>query len=280
MHNQYEVFCVPTLKSYLYVLYMTTVGSSSSTVMLNYKFQQPDTRDFKVQLTATNLKASNTVTSFSIQTNVKTVYDQGQLGSCVSNAFAGYINMCTTNRVFISRLLHYYCGRAIQGTSSIDDTGLDIRQAAKIIQQYGACAETMWPYIISQFSVLPPISAFRNSLFFQKYTYSFINQDITTLTSFLYTQKLPILFGFRVYSSFMTGAVASTGVVPMPNVAHETLEGGHCVVMVGFNNTTSRFTCVNSWGASWGNKGFFTIPYAYVSNPALASDFCCLNFIY
>ena len=259
---------------------MTESSSVSHAKVLNYRFQKVDTRDFKANIKDSHVQAASPINSFSLQSKVKTVYDQGNLGSCVSNAFAQYINMCTINKVQISRLLHYYCGRAIGGDSSLEDTGLDIRQAANIIKQYGACGESTWPYKTSNFNILPPLNVFKASLYFKKYLYSFVKQDITSLTAILYGQKLPIIFGINVYDSFMSDVVASTGVVPMPNLTNETLQGGHCIVMVGFNNKTSTFTCVNSWGSSWGNRGFFTIPYQYVLDPSLASDFCCLNFLY
>ncbi len=81
-----------------------------------------------------------------------------------------------------------------------------------------------------------------------------------------------------MYESF--DKADTTGIVPMPDTTKEALLGGHCVLMVGFNNVTQRFICVNSWGASWGDRGFFTIPYEYVVNPLLAADFCVLNFVY
>ena len=250
-------------------------------IKLNYTFRTPDIRDY--QLSIPTNKSSTTNNSFSIytlQSKIKTVLDQGQLGSCVSNAFAQYINMCTNNNVRISRLCHYYCGRAIGGDSSLIDSGLNITQAAKIISKYGACSETNWPYIISNFNQLPSLSAFRSSLYFRRYSYSFLSQNINSIKTTLNTLKLPILFGICVYSSFMTNVVANTGIVPMPNTSEETLQGGHCILMVGYNDTTQVCICVNSWGIGWGQRGFFTIPYAYVLNPALASDFCVLQFVY
>jgi C1A family cysteine protease len=34
---------------------------------------------------------------------------------------------------------------------------------------------------------------------------------------------------------------------------------------------------MNSWGTGWGLKGFFALPYAYVTNPNLASDLWVVN---
>ena len=49
--------------------------------------------------------------------------------------------------------------------------------------------------------------------------------------------------------------------------------GGHAVVAVGYDNATQRFTARNSWGRNWGQKGYCTMPYAYVTSAQLAQDF-------
>jgi C1A family cysteine protease len=42
---------------------------------------------------------------------------------------------------------------------------------------------------------------------------------------------------------------------------------------VGYDLATERFTVANSWGTGWGQSGFFTIPFAYLTNTDLAEDF-------
>ena len=82
----------------------------------------------------------------------------------------------------------------------------------------------------------------------------------------------PFVFGFTVYESFLSDAVAKTGHVPMPSPA-ETVEGGHAVVAVGYDDKIQRFIVRNSWGTGWGMKGYCTMPYGYLTDPGLASDF-------
>ena len=67
-------------------------------------------------------------------------------------------------------------------------------------------------------------------------------------------------------------AVAKSGNAPMPGPA-EKVVGGHCVLIVGYDDSSQRFLCMNSWSTKWGQKGFFTIPYAYLTDSDLASDF-------
>lgn len=258
------------------------MASSIDEIVFNYKFQNPDIRDYKFTPSNTALAKTNATRSFILQNGNKTntiILNQGSLGSCVSTAYAQCINIMTQNTLAISRLHHYYCGRAAQGTSSLVDSGLNIRQAANIISKYGAARENIWPYIESNFNKLPTLNIFQQSKFFQKYAYTFINQDLNTLKSCIIQTGCPIIFGILVYSSFVTTDVAKTGNVPMPK-SNEPLLGGHCVLMVGYNDSTQTFTCINSWGAGWGQGGFFNLPYAYVTNPRLAGDFCYLQFVY
>ena len=115
---------------------------------------------------------------------------------------------------------------------------------------------------------------------FKTFTYTFVEQKLQSIKSCFSTYKVPIIFGIMVYSSFMSDSVASNGIVPMPDTSNETLEGGHCMTMIGYNDNTQQFICANSWGKSWGNKGYCYIPYNYLLNPNLASDFCFVKFIF
>ena len=206
------------------------------------------------------------------------ILDQGELGSCVACSFAQCVRLMTNNSQQMSRLLFYFNGRGAAGYVIEEDTGLTVRDGCKSLSNYGTCPETNYPYNVSVFDRLPPLSAYTLSTKWGSFVYSFVTQNVTSLKNCLITTNAPIVFAINVYSSFMTPAVTSSGLVPMPNVKTETNEGGHCVCMVGYNDTKQFFICANSWGTSWGNKGIFYLPYAYVTNVNLASDFCSISF--
>jgi len=47
--------------------------------------------------------------------------------------------------------------------------------------------------------------------------------------------------------------------------------GGHCVSIVGYDDTQGCWICKNSWGAEWGENGFFKIAYGECK----IEDLCC-----
>lgn len=254
---------------------------------LNYKFKEPDARDYAFSNKLNSKQVSSLPFQKTIESKIKNVLDQGDLGSCVSNVFAQYILIVTSNTIFISRLFHYYCGRLISGYSNLVDSGLNVRKSCQIISTIGVCKEYMWPYITSNYTIIPPIFTFQysNCRLFKKYTYSFINQSgnintINDIKTFLNVFNLPVIFGFMVYSSFYSNSTITTGIVSLPDTTKEIFEGGHCMLIVGYDDEKKQLKCVNSWGSSWGDKGYCYMPYDYITNAKLCNDFCILSISY
>ena len=48
--------------------------------------------------------------------------------------------------------------------------------------------------------------------------------------------------------------------------------GGHCVVLMGYDDGSRHFIVRNSWGPDWGDKGYFYMPYEYVFRKDLSDD--------
>jgi len=202
------------------------------------------------------------------------VYDQGQLGSCTGNAIAGAIEFDQRKQgapeFAPSRLFIYYNERAIEGTIN-QDAGAQIRDGIKSVATLGAPPETDWPYDITKFSQQPPGQAYQDAKQDIVSSYARVAQSLTQMQGCL-AAGYPFVFGFTVYESFESDAVASTGVVPMP-ASGERVLGGHAVAAVGYNNATRSFIVRNSWGPGWGAKGYFYMPYEYLLTPDYADDF-------
>jgi C1A family cysteine protease len=88
----------------------------------------------------------------------------------------------------------------------------------------------------------------------------------------------PFIVGISVYASFESQSVAKTGIVPMPG-PKDFLLGGHAVLVCGYNDNliNGMWIVRNSWGSSWGDKGYFYLPYNYLTNPNLCSELWCIE---
>ena len=83
---------------------------------------------------------------------------------------------------------------------------------------------------------------------------------------------MPFVFGFTVFNSFESEAGAENGIMNMPS-QNESLLGGHAVLAVGYDDNKEHFIVRNSWGTKWGDNGYFYMPYNYILNKKLATDF-------
>ena len=202
------------------------------------------------------------------------VYDQGQLGSCTANAIAAALEFdqmkqkespSTPSRLFI-----YYNERAIEGTVD-SDSGAQIRDGVKSVNQQGAPPETEWPYDISKFRDKPAQQVYQDATKHEAILYQRLTPTLPQLKGCL-AAGYPFVFGFVVYASFESQEVASTGQAPMPQAGEQQL-GGHAVLAVGYDESQQRFIVRNSWSPSWGMAGYFTLPYPYLVQGTLSSDF-------
>ena len=211
-----------------------------------------------------------------------TVFDQGYLGSCVSNALSFVYSLLEYkqgNYVFItpSRLFIYYNGRVLENYVQYD-YGLEIYDGISTMKTNGVCDEKIWPYDISKFASKPSVICYQKATVSKILSLSPIAQNLVALQTAI-SSGLPIIIGICVYESFESKSVDRTGLVPIPNVNTETLLGGHCVVLIAYNNANKLFTFRNSWGKNWGAGGNGYIPYSYITNRILAFDFYTINSI-
>jgi C1A family cysteine protease len=149
------------------------------------------------------------------------------------------------------------------------------------VASQGVCAETSWPYSDKNtdpnpcptcpYAKKPPQTCYTEAKNHTVKLYQRLTPVLDTLKGCL-ASGYPFVFGFTVYESFESQQVAQTGILPMP-AAGEKVVGGHAVAAVGYEDSTQQFIVRNSWGTGWGIKGYFMMPYAYLTSSNLADDF-------
>jgi len=209
------------------------------------------------------------------------IYNQGSLGSCTANAIAAALEFDQIKQeqraVFVpSRLFIYYNERVMEGTVD-EDSGAMIRDGIKSVAKQGAPHEAVWPYVLKQFRRKPSRAAYKDARKHPAVLYQRLRRDLQQLRGCL-AAGFPFVFGFSVYSSFESRAVAKSGHARMP-ARKEKLIGGHAVMAVGYEHAAERFIVRNSWGADWGLDGYFTMPYAYLLDGNLSDDFWTVKLV-
>lgn len=251
----------------------------------------PDARDHI--FAAPRLGLVNPPPLVDLRAQLPAVYDQGKIGSCTANAIAAAVEFELLRQQltdFIpARLFIYYNERAIEGHVDYD-SGAQIRDGIKSVAHLGVCPESEWPYDDTppltdggtwppqaRAGQRPPDSCYQDALQTVATSYHRVIQQLDQLKGCL-AAGFPFVFGFTVYTSFESEEVAKSGEAQLPTPGEQAI-GGHAVLAVGYDDAAQRFLVRNSWGAAWGQGGYFTLPYAYLTEHGLSSDFWTVRLV-
>jgi len=237
-----------------------------------YKLK-PDIEDLRDRVFKSTQFKTTTVLpkNVDLRSGCSQVVDQGELGSCTANAIASglreYWENLSGKLTLLSRLWLYWQERNLEGTVN-EDAGAYIRDGMKVLQKMGCAPEADWPYDIAMFTQTPPVEATTDASKFLISEYHRVT-NLALLKTAL-AEGYPVVIGIAVYESFESNQVARTGIVPLPKRGEQFL-GGHAVLAVGYKDDAKikgqgAVICRNSWGDSWGDKGYFYLPYSYFTN--------------
>jgi Papain family cysteine protease len=121
--------------------------------------------------------------------------------------------------------------------------------------QDGQCSDAMWPY--------DPVSAkpAPNPLPTPTYLAGSSRSQPAILDAIRWEliSRRPTVVGIRVNDDFVSG------VSPIDASAADTSDNGlHAVLAIGFDDARAVVAVRNSWGPSWGNKGYAELTFGFV----------------
>lgn len=185
------------------------------------------------------------------------IKDQGSCGSCVSFGVCAVMEGTLrveagdpTLPIDLSEAHLFYChGRALGRTC---DTGWIPDEALETCKTTGIVDEGCYPYTDADQDCTGRCSNWQQRL--HKVTQFHVLTATSDMKTWLAT-KGPLTACFIVYGDFR---YYKSGIYR--HVSGEQL-GGHCVSIVGYDDSTRCWICKNSWGAGWGENGFFKIGY-------------------
>ena len=258
----------------------STEGAPTKRKVAGYGWR-PDLPDHRDHLFGIQLAPASLPLEVDLRTSgyMPPIYDQGQLGSCTANAAARLVELDEAKQGLgdvstPSRLFIYYYERVLEGTVS-EDSGAELRDAAKVLANLGVPDESEWPYDIDRFTEDPPPNVDADAYRRRALVYQRVIPGHGRLRSVM-ASGYPVMFGFSVPESFESDEMAS-GRDPLLRLPQpgEKIVGGHAVTLVGYDWTAEPRRCLvaNSWGADWCQDGYYWMEASWFDHSELASDF-------
>lgn len=276
---------------------------SKETVGTGWLPPMPDLRDYSaehkdVKEMAKKLGVTGKTVSLPATVDLRAwcspIENQLSLGSCTAHAGLGVVEYferrAYENHIDGSRLFLYKTTRNLMQVTG--DTGAWLRNTMGALALCGAPAEKYWAYNVADFDKEPPAFVYAVADNFEALKYFCHDPAGSNVpsTTVLKTVKqylaagIPSMFGFWGFASSNSSNVKGGIPYPCPG---EKAQWGHAIVAVGYDDakkikntqcnteTTGALLIRNSWGTTWGDKGYGWLPYDYVLNK-LAMDFWSL----
>jgi C1A family cysteine protease len=207
--------------------------------------------------------------------HIPLVVDQGKFGTCTAvssvNGFKAYeeITQGDYPSAGLSPAFVYDVSKNIDGAP--DEAGTYLRVTMKVLQQYGVCPESCYPYSTltsDTYRPMPPAAAFDAAAQFRISTYaqiaSLTDNDRSNLVETIYNALVnegPVEAALIVTESFMD-VKGPDYIIPKP--AGKIL-GAHAVRIVDACKKRQAFLLPNTWGTCWGDNGAAWLPWSWLT---------------
>jgi hypothetical protein len=227
------------------------------------------------------------------------IANQGKIESCVPTCISTLYYYYTVKqdnhlKFRISRLYLYYKVRKLY--DEIDkDNGSTIEDCINELVVNGAPPEFIYPYNVDKIYEFPNELSVNLSKFCKCMGFNKI--DRYKIKKYLLNDD-PVICGIKIFFDIHDKEIAKTGILPSPTCVSPTLTsiplspkvpgkndnygqvvGGHCIIIVGYDDNKLLYKFINSWGEKWGENGCGYISYDYIHNFKYADEFFILKHV-
>ena len=217
--------------------------------------------------------------SVDLRSNFTIPKNQGTLGTCSAFAmvsiFEYIMKKANPSNPDLSEMFVFYNAVDTGGVNWKDKLkeGISFFEAVSAMSALGICSEDLCPY--GENLIKPSPEAYEDGK--TRLVKTVKNVEITheALTSAL-SEGYPVAISLRIFDSFQADG---NGFIyrPTDQQIKDHDEGNHALVICGFSEDDKVYIVRNSWGTSFGDKGYCYIPFSYIDDPALCNQACIIT---
>lgn len=217
--------------------------------------------------------------SVDLRSDFTTPKNQGELGTCTAFAmvsiFEYIMKKANPSNPDLSEMFVFYNAvkkKSLNWEEKLKE-GTSFFDAFSAMSSLGVCTEDLCPY--GKNLLEPSPEAYEDGKSRLVKTVKNVNISHEDFTSAI-SEGYPIAISLRIFDSFQADG---NGFIYRPTDEqiknHD--DGNHAMVICGFSEDEKVYIVRNSWGTSFGDKGYCYIPFSYIDDPALCNQACIIT---
>ena len=203
------------------------------------------------------------------------VRHQGQRNTCTIFASIAAMECQLGGKLDISEQDAYWLVCRELNRPFLQDSGVWPVDAARTLTKQRVCSESAWPYENVLATAQRPTSAVNRASYSFSSSSSFAgnsNGGRNQVRAML-AQGRPIVACF--YVAWDNQIARNSGIIDVvinPKTGKPvTSQAGHSMLIVGYDDQKQHYIVKNSWGTTWGDRGYGYISYAYYNQYAYST---------